>query len=86
MGTPHFGTNAANLPSTLADIVKASTFGRTTNTILLNGLKQNSELLTRISRQFVGRVSSLKILTFYETVKWKGLNRLVSLNKGNIYA
>jgi hypothetical protein len=79
MGTPHFGTDIADWPSIFASLFSASTFGTITNTPLLSGLRQNSELLTKVCRQFTGRVSSLKILTFYETLKCKGLNQLVSL-------
>jgi hypothetical protein len=79
MGTPHFGSDIADWPSIFAGLFNASTFGTITNTTLLSGLRQNSELLTKICRQFTGRISSLKILTFYETLKCKGLNQLVSL-------
>lgn len=86
MGTPHVGTDAANWASIFVSLIEASTFGTVTNTPLLNGLKQNSELLTKICRQFTGRVSGLRVLTFYETLKCKGLNRLVSLTRVNVFA
>jgi hypothetical protein len=79
MGTPHLGTNAADWPSMLAGLIKVSTFGTSTNTPLLDELRQNSQILTKICRQFTGRISGLKILTFYETLKCKGLNQLVSI-------
>ena len=79
MGTPPIGTNAADWPAMFAALVKASTFGTSMNTPLLDHLRQNSQVLTKICRQFAGRISGLRIVTFYETLKCKGLNQLVSL-------
>ncbi|KAH7140282.1 hypothetical protein B0J13DRAFT_477392 [Dactylonectria estremocensis] len=76
-GTPHAGSSAARFGEVLAIILKASTFGGSTNTRLVTDLRNNSETLRGITKSFVDRGKALQILTFYETEKMDNLNFMV---------
>jgi hypothetical protein len=52
IGTPHRGSGAASLGLICAQMLKAASLGRSTNTTLINQLKEGSEMLQQISTAF----------------------------------
>jgi hypothetical protein len=77
-GTPHRGADLARWGSIFANMLKAASFGSSTNTNLSRDLESCSERLRQISRSFVERGKELAILSFYETDKLDFLNCRVS--------
>lgn len=68
----------ARFAKVLALILKASSFGTSTNTKLVADLKTNYETLLNITKSFVDRSKALQIVSFYETEKMDFLNFMVS--------
>jgi hypothetical protein len=73
MGTPHRGSESANLAKVLGNIANLAfqaggvlPFQRTVKTSLLEDLAQNSRELTRIADDFLQRASAFRITSFYE--------------------
>ncbi|KAF4971464.1 hypothetical protein FSARC_1692 [Fusarium sarcochroum] len=75
-GTPHRGSDLANWGTMLSAILKAGSFGTSTNTQLSKDLMPDSRDLERISRSFVALSSTLKVYSFYETEKMDFLRTL----------
>ncbi|KAI1660262.1 hypothetical protein F4813DRAFT_401203 [Daldinia decipiens] len=76
-GTPHQGSEAANWAKILASILNAVSFNSNMNSILLESLQAQSEVLFEISESFVDRCEGLKIVSFYETHKLPGTSIVV---------
>jgi hypothetical protein len=68
-GTPHKGSNMASWADSMAKLLKAASFGTSTNRKLTKELKTQSVTLADISKSFVDRSKALKILSFYESDK-----------------
>lgn len=60
------------------NLLKAASFGTSTNTKLFKALKSRSEILRQISVSFVERGKNLVIYSFYETDKFPNMNCKVS--------
>jgi hypothetical protein len=67
MGTPHRGSQAASLGSICADMLKAASWGRNTNTTLIKVLKEGSAELQTLSNDFPFLGAGLAIYTFIES-------------------
>jgi hypothetical protein len=67
LGTPHKGSSLAEWSTIFASILRAASFGTSTNKKLAQSLYVQSEVLRDISKSFVDRGKSLIILSFYET-------------------
>jgi hypothetical protein len=66
MGTPHRGSELVPWTFLLSNIVNLATLGYGVRNDLLRELHPKSDILRDISRQFVHRTASLKIVTFIE--------------------
>lgn len=66
MGTPHRGSELVPWSLLLSNIVNLGTFGCGVRNDLLRDLHPKSDNLRQISRQFVPRTVSLKIISFIE--------------------
>jgi hypothetical protein len=66
MGTPHRGSSLASFALLAANLINTASFSRTLRKDLLKNLEEKSEALMEISRQFVHRTPSLKIISFIE--------------------
>ena len=77
MGTPHRGVETASWAAFAAWALRALQMGTATNANLFSDFKKNLETLRWISQQFVGRGSTLKMKTFYETEKLDYMDCLV---------
>jgi len=75
MGTPHRGADGAFWANFTARAYES--LGTATNSGMLSDLEKNSGTLGQISQQFVERGSTLKMKTFYETIKLDHMNGLV---------
>jgi hypothetical protein len=73
IAVPHRGSAIASFADVLANALKGASIGTSTNTALISSLKKDSAKLADISRQFVPRGKDLKIYTFYETRKLRGV-------------
>lgn len=73
LGVPHSGSNSAWWASIAVNALKAASIGVATNSALVEDLKRDSTMLTRISKQFVDLGKDLVIYTFYETQKVSGI-------------
>ena len=78
MGTPHRGAGTASWGDFFAQVLQALQMNTSRN--LLSDLQKNSEALWQISQQFVERVSTLSIKTFYETHRSDYVNCLVYID------
>lgn len=76
--TPHRGSDLAFWDLLGTRVVKATTLGYTTNTMLSKELKLNSATLKSISESFTYRGWGFEIRSFYETQLMPGLNCRVS--------
>jgi hypothetical protein len=70
MGTPHRGSEKANLGALACDIIKAIRIP--TNKALIKSLKRDSAILDLISENFTNCLDSLRIASFYETLALGG--------------
>lgn len=78
MGTPHRGSNSADLVSATSNIARIALLGRKTHPQLVKTLKTHSQFLLDVSRDF--RHQELKkIISFYEMEITQLTNGLVSL-------
>jgi|SRR5271154_2995607 len=75
-GVPHRGADTAYWATFVARLLEFGRLGFRPNSEYVSALKRNSETLANISVQFIDRVTSLAIRTFYETEKMG--NQLVS--------
>lgn len=73
-GTPHRGSALASWSTLLKNVVKAMSFGTTTNSKLSKNLESQSLSLQEISKSFVDRAKNLKMIIFYELDKLDFLN------------
>ncbi len=78
MGTPHRGSDLVPWTILLSNIVNVATLGRAGRKNLLRQLDSKSTTLRDISRQFVHRATSLKIMSFVEQQIERPLTVLVS--------
>ena len=69
---PHRGSDIAALGKMLARGLKIATLGFGINPRYVKALDKNSKDLDNISRQFVERLETIQVRTFYETEKAKG--------------
>ena len=76
-GTPHRGAALASWSTILANVLKAATMGRNTNSRLSKSLELNAQELLDISESFVDRGKNLQILSFYELEKMDFLSSKV---------
>ncbi|ETS79015.1 hypothetical protein PFICI_08868 [Pestalotiopsis fici W106-1] len=76
-GTPHRGSDLAFWDHIGTRLVRVGTLGYLTNDTLSKDLKINAYMLKNISDSFVYRGAGLKIRSFYETLRMKGLNSRV---------
>ena len=77
MGTPHRGADGAFWANFTARALES--LGNASSTGMLEDLQKNSVTLGQISQQFVERGSTLRMKTFYETIKPDSMNSLVYL-------
>ena len=76
-GTPHRGSEMADLATTFGRILKAGSLGTNTNTQLSKDLEADARILESINTSFIPRTANLRILTFFETVKMDYIKALV---------
>lgn len=76
-GTPHKGSDMASLGSVLANFLRLSSMGASTNAQLVRDLTRNSAKLEQISDTFLQHGSSLKVVTFYELETMDMMSSLV---------
>lgn len=76
LATPHRGSKSANIGSLLSHV--ASLAFQSPSKQLLETLKNNSDVLSRLSDEFREIHSAFDIVSFYERRKTPGLNTLVS--------
>jgi hypothetical protein len=69
LGVPHRGADLAYWADFPAKLLRYGLVGFGGNTAYLDALRKDSQTLRDISEQFVKRVASIKIRTFYETEK-----------------
>jgi hypothetical protein len=77
MGTPHRGSNTADLGSIGARVLEVASLGRSTNTEIIKQLRQGTKVLQEISTSFVAVASDLQIWTFVESDRMGGLSEPV---------
>ena len=77
MGTPHREPDTASWTKFVSRAFEALRMDTATNISLRSGLGKNSEVLQQISQQFVERGSTIRMKTFYETMKLDYMNCLV---------
>ena len=82
LATPHGGSKSANIGSLLSHV--ASLAFQNPSKQLLETLKHDSNILSRLSQEFQKIHSSFDIVNFYERRKTPGLNSLVSFHSSNI--
>jgi hypothetical protein len=73
-GTPHQGSGLSNVGEVVAKIVR-TTLRKPPNS-LLESLKKNSDFLTKLTGDFKHQYEDYKILSVYERVPVKGLNKV----------
>jgi hypothetical protein len=78
MGTPHRGSELIPWTMLLSNLTNIATIGQGIRKDLLRNLKTESNMLMDISRQFVHRATSLKIMTFIEQQIERPLTTLVN--------
>ena len=78
MATPHRGSELANWSTIVSNLLNLMTFGKVVRKTLLHVLKTNLKALMEISKQFVQRSATLKIMSFVEQQVEPGLKSLVS--------
>lgn len=66
-GTPHRGSDIASWGTTFSKILRASSFGTSTNSSLIKDLQRKSKTLDMISRSFADCGKDTNIVSFYET-------------------
>lgn len=76
-GTPHKGSDLAGLGSVLANFLRLSSLGASTNAQLVRDLARNSAKLEHISDTFLQHASSLKVVAFYELETMDMMSSLV---------
>ncbi|KAI2637009.1 hypothetical protein GGS26DRAFT_546781 [Hypomontagnella submonticulosa] len=76
-GTPHRGSGLASWANIIGNILRATSFGTSTNVQLAKDLQPKSRLLDFISTSFLDRCGKLKIISCYETSKMDFLNCIV---------
>lgn len=69
---PHRGSDIAALGKMLANVLKVATLGLRGNPRYVKALEKNSKHLDEISKQFVERLETIQVRTFYETETIKG--------------
>lgn len=77
MGTPHHGAGTASWATFVSRAFEALRMDTATNRNLLSNRRNNSEALEQIAQQFAERVSTIRMKTFYETMKLDYMNYLV---------
>lgn len=77
MGTPHRGSELVPWAMMFSNVVNLATLGNGVHKNLLRQLDRKSNILTDISRQFMHRAPSLKIMSFIEQQAERPLNTLV---------
>jgi hypothetical protein len=77
MGTPHRGSELVPWASLFSNFVNMLTLGKGVRKNLLRQLDRKSNTLMDISRQFMHRASSLKLMSFIEQEAEPPLNSLV---------
>ena len=80
MGTPHRGSELASWALLLGNIINLATLGRGIRNGILRQLHPKSDELRNISRQFVHRTTTLKIISFIEQQVDETLKTLVCLS------
>jgi hypothetical protein len=83
MGTPHRGSELAAWSRVLSHVANAFLVGRI-RTGLIKNLRSNSKELQDISAQSVERVKPLLIISFYEQLKLRPIQKLVWLPLSSI--
>jgi hypothetical protein len=78
MGTPHRGSELIPWTMLLSNLTNVASIGQGIRKDLLRNLKRESNMLMDISRQFVHRATSLKIMTFVEQHIERPLTTLVN--------
>lgn len=73
LGVPHNGIDSSYWATLGRYTLKGARLGRFANTALMADLQKNSKMLIDISKQFVHRGKDLKIYTFYETQRLRGV-------------
>ena len=81
LATPHGGSKSANIGSLLSHV--ASLAFQNPSKRLLETLKYDSDILSRLSHEFRLINSSFHIVSFYERRKTPGLNSLVRFHSSN---
>jgi hypothetical protein len=76
-GTPHKGSELAGLGTVLANFLRLSSLGASTNVQLVRDLARNSAKLEQVSDAFLQHGSSLKVITFYELEMMDMMSSLV---------
>lgn len=84
LATPHGGSKSANIGSLLSHV--ASLAFHNPSKQLLETLKRDSEILSRLSHEFREIHSSFDVVSFYERRKTPGLNSLVGLRSSKLQA
>jgi hypothetical protein len=77
LGTPHRGSELVSWAMLLSNVIGIASFGQGIRKSLLRNLDTESDLLMEISRQFVHRSKSLKIMSFIEQQAERPLTTLV---------
>ncbi|KAJ4319205.1 hypothetical protein N0V84_006487 [Fusarium piperis] len=77
LGTPHRGSDLASWGTMLSAMLKAASFGTSTDTQLPKDLEPDSRDLERISQSFKARSAGLRIYSFYETEKMDFMKTVV---------
>jgi hypothetical protein len=83
IGTPHRGSAAASLGSICADMLKAASLGRSTNTTLIKQLREGSNMLQEISNAFAFLGADVRIYTLIEGDRMDWLSYAVSPSSSN---
>ncbi|EXA32954.1 hypothetical protein FOVG_15926 [Fusarium oxysporum f. sp. pisi HDV247] len=77
LGTPHRGSDLASWGFLLSNLVSITSIGKNIRKELLRSLSKDSDTLAEISRQFLQRAKSLKIMSFIEQQVESPLTTLV---------
>jgi hypothetical protein len=80
MGTPHRGSELIPWTMLLSNLINLASIGQGMRKDLLRNLRTESNMLMDISRQFLHRTTSLKIMTFIEQQIERPLTTLVNLH------
>lgn len=79
MGTPHRGSDVADVAAVLLDAVQFGLFGYQVRSNLIKNLKTNSEFLQDLSDTFGRQAARLEIISCFETQTMPKWNKVVSL-------